>query len=207
MSTFPVSDIESIVATIMMGASDTTATTSATLAVLLALHPDIQQRLFDEVLTVMPEKGANITPESLSKLPFLDQCLNETLRIFPTTPMIARESSKPLVLKNGVTVPPGIPLIIGIRQIHMREEYWGPTAHLFDPTRFERSAVKSLPPCSYIPFSSGARNCAGRAVELNHKSIYTICRCFFNSRGQLCEDSCEMLCCAFGPALSHWDPV
>lgn len=149
--------------TILIAATDTSAALSAAIAVMLALHPTVQERLFQEVLSVMPEKSTSLTPEQLKKLTFMDQCINETLRLFPSAPTIARESTQPVTLKNGAVVPPGVPLVIGLRQIQMREEYWGPTAHLFDPTRFENTNLRTQPPCSYIPFSYRPRNCPGKS--------------------------------------------
>lgn len=162
MPAFTHEDVKCESWTILMGGSDTSALLSATVSLMLALHPDVQERLFQEILSVMPDKSCELTLESLSQLKFLDQCISETLRLFPSAPTIARESNQPFTLKNGVVVPPGVPLVIGLRQIHMREECWGPTAHLFDPSRFEGDKVKHLPPGSYIPFSSWPRNCVGK---------------------------------------------
>lgn len=155
-------DVKSETGTLLLGATDSTANTSSTLALMLALHPDIQERLFEEVLSVLPTKDTPLTEESLNKLKFMDNCLNESYRVFATVPIIAREPTKPITLKNGVTVPVGTPIAIGIRQLHLREEYWGPTVNLYDPTRFEREEFKKQPAGSFIPFSYGPRNCVGK---------------------------------------------
>lgn len=163
IESFSHDDIRGEIWTILMGASDTSAVLSSSVALMLALYPDIQERVFKEILTIMPDEKCSLTIEHLNKLSFLDHCINETLRLFPTAPTIARESNKSFTLKNGIVVPPGVPLVIGLRQIQMREEYWGQNAHLFDPTRFENNKLKTLPAASFIPFSYGPRNCVGKS--------------------------------------------
>lgn len=128
---------------------------------MLALHPEYQERVFQEILTVMPEKDTELTQAHLDKLEFTDLCIRETLRIFPTAPIIARVASKPIRLSNNVEVPPGVPIVFGIRQIHIRKDYYGPTVNEFNPLRFLDDDVKNLPGGCYIPFSHGARNCIG----------------------------------------------
>lgn len=128
---------------------------------MLALHPDHQEKVFQEILSVFPEKDSEITQDDLDKLEFTDLCIRETLRLFPTAPIIGRVATKPIKLANDVVIPPDVPIVFGLRQIHLREEYFGPTAKMFDPYRFTDEKIKQLPPAAYIPFSYGARNCIG----------------------------------------------
>lgn len=109
----------------------------------------------------MPEKNAELTQSDLDKLEFTDLCIRETLRLFPTAPIIGRVASKNIRLSNNVEVPPGVPIIFGLRQIHLREEYYGSNAGIFNPYRYLDENVKNLPGGAYIPFSYGARNCIG----------------------------------------------
>lgn len=164
MPSFSHDDVKTEVGTILCGAADSSANATSTLSLMLALHPDIQERVFREVLAIMPEKDTPLTLELLSRMTFLDHCFSESLRLFPPTPIIARESTQPILLKNGVVIPPGVAIAIALRQIQTREEDWGPTALSFDPTRFEGDKLSHLPACSYIPFSYGPRNCVGEIV-------------------------------------------
>lgn len=128
---------------------------------MLALHPEHQEKVYREIMNVMPDKNADLTQADLDKLEFTDLCIRETLRLFPTAPLIAREATVPIKLSNGVVVPPNTPIIFGLRQIHIQERYFGPTAKMFDPYRFTEENVKSIPNSAYIPFSYGPRNCIG----------------------------------------------
>jgi cytochrome P450 len=53
----------------------------------LAVNPDIQQRLREEVISVMGDAPEDIIPtdEQLRQMRFLDCCIKETMRINPPT--------------------------------------------------------------------------------------------------------------------------
>lgn len=106
----------------------------------------------------MPDNDAEFTQSDFDKLEFTELCICETLRLFPAVPLIARAPSKPIILNNGVEIPPDVPIVFGIRQVHMQEKYYGPTVNMFNPYRFNDDAVKNLPACTYLPFSYGPRN-------------------------------------------------
>lgn len=129
---------------------------------MLALYPTHQEKVYREIMDVMPDKNADLTQADLDKLEFTDLCIRETLRLFPTAPLIAREPTQPIKLSNGVIVPPNIPIIFGLRQLHIQPKYFGPTATAFDPYRFAGENGKNIPSAAYIPFSYGPRNCIGK---------------------------------------------
>lgn len=125
------------------------------------MHPEHQEKVFQEILTVMPEKDTDLTKADLDKLEFTELCIKETLRLYPIVPFIFRAATKPIALTNGVIIPPSIPIWLGIRQIQTQKKYYGPTANIYNPYRFLDEEVKELSPCAYVPFSFGARNCVG----------------------------------------------
>lgn len=130
-------------------------------ATMLAMHPEYQEKVFQEISIVIPDKTQDPTQDDLQKLTFTDLCIRETLRLFPSVPLISRYSTKPFRLANGIIVPENIPIIIGLRQIHLQEKYYGLSANLFNPYRFQDEQIKHLPAAAYIPFSFGPRNCIG----------------------------------------------
>lgn len=134
-------------------ATDTSSAASAFVAVMLALHPGYQEQVFQEILTVMPDKNAELTQTELDQLEFTELCIRETLRLFPTAPFIARIPNKPIKLSNNVEIPPDVPIIFGLRQLHIREGYYGPTAKIFNPYRFLDEDFRNLPGSTYVPFS------------------------------------------------------
>lgn len=129
--------------------------------IMLALHPECQEKVYQEVVSVMSDKDMDLAQNDLEELVFTDHCIRETLRLFPNVPFIARISQKPMTLTNGIVVPPDTSFVIGLRQISRRKEYFGPTAHQFDPNRFSDENIKKLSATTNIPFSYGPRNCIG----------------------------------------------
>lgn len=136
---------------------------------MLAMHPEYQESAFREIYAVMPDKNADLSQDDLDKLAFTDLCIRETLRLFPTAPYIARVASKPIKLKNNIEIPPDVPIVFGLRQIHIQEKYFGPTAHIFNPHRFLDENLKNIPAAAYVPFSYGQRNCIGKLFFLFSK--------------------------------------
>lgn len=175
---------------------------------MLALHPKYQEKVYQEILTVMPEKDTELTQAHLDKLEFTELCIRETLRLFPTAPIIARVASKPIKLSNNVELPAGVPIVFGIRQIHIREEYYGSTVNEFNPLRFLDKDIKSLPASCYVPFSYGARNCIGDLYAIQNKIVLDLINeifCSVRFRLLLCKSIGEMLHCAFNTELSAHD--
>ena len=61
-------------------ASDTTSNALAVTLMLLGEHPDVQQRLRDEILDAFDEQQ-NVDYDKLVSLPYLDAVCRETLRL------------------------------------------------------------------------------------------------------------------------------
>ena len=86
---------------------------------LLASHPEIQDKLYDEVKEVFEETEAEekselgstaqkrVTFDMLKKMPYLDGVIFETLRLFPAVNYDTREAARDDILPNGVRVPKG----------------------------------------------------------------------------------------------------
>ena len=134
--------------------------TVASTVLLLAIHPEFQQRCYEELTKVIPEKGTEITREHLDAMHYTEQCINETLRLLPTVALIGRTTDSPIELKS-ITVPAGMSIIIAMRQIMRKNEYWGDDAKQFNPDHFSAENVAKRHPYAYIPFSEGLRNCVG----------------------------------------------
>lgn len=89
--------------------------------------------------------------------------LKETLRIFPSAPLIARTSiDEPLVLPTTTKLhlPPKTQIMMSSLLTHKRPDLWGPDAEVFrperwlDPTLLDKVAST---PFMYSPFYGGPR--------------------------------------------------
>ena len=109
-----------------------------------------------------------------SCLPYLFNCLRETLRLHSPVPVVTREVVDADVI-DGVAVPPGAVVTICMDAVHKRADLWpeGDTA-VFRPTRFGVAETTSpqtglgpgVDPWAYLPFINGPRNCLGQHFSL-----------------------------------------
>lgn len=75
----------------------------------LATNAEPQAKLREELLRVLPEKDARITPDKLEQMPYLKAVIKETFRISPLALALPRTTVKDLVL-SGYQVPKGVRL-------------------------------------------------------------------------------------------------
>ena len=144
---------------------ETTATTLSYCSYELALHPDIQERLHEETKEAFDEKG-EIKYEVLSKLPFLDAVVSETLRNYPPLIRLEREALEDIVLgDSGIKIEKGVVAEIPVYAIHHDPENY-PDPFSFKPDRFMPENRDQIKPYTYIPFGAGPRNCIGMRFAL-----------------------------------------
>lgn len=125
---------------------------------MLAMHPQCQEKAYDELLSVFPNKDDLFpTIDDLEKLPYLNMCVKEAIRIFPTVAIVARSTTGDIQLRE-YKIPAGTFIGIDIFSLHRSKKYWGDDADQFIPERFD-SEEKLLHPYAYMAFSHGPRNC------------------------------------------------
>ncbi|XP_062557032.1 uncharacterized protein LOC134221879 [Armigeres subalbatus] len=154
-------DLRQHLLTICFAGNDTTATTMSALLLMLAMHPDIQERVFQEVMVVCPEKNQFVTMEDAAKLTYTEMVCKETMRMFPVAPMIGRVAKEDIKLDDELTIPANSTVVPCIYKVHMDPEIWGPDVKKFNPDNFLPDRATERHPYAYLPFSGGPRNCLG----------------------------------------------
>ncbi|XP_035900601.1 cytochrome P450 4d1-like [Anopheles stephensi] len=160
----PLTDLEirEEVDTFMFEGHDTTTSAISFLLQNLAKHPEIQQKVFDEVRNVVgDDRTRPVTIAMLNDMHYLDLVIKETLRLYPSVPMFGRKMMEDAEI-NGKVFPAGSNTIILPFFLGRNPEFF-PNPEKFDPERFnvETSAEKTNP-YQYVPFSAGPRNCIGQ---------------------------------------------
>ncbi|NXQ17063.1 CP3AD protein, partial [Peucedramus taeniatus] len=140
-----------------------TSNTLGFLAYELAMHPDVQEKVLQEIDTVLPNK-APLTYEAIMKLEYLDMTVSETLRYYPLGGRIERTCKKDVEI-NGVIIPKGVVVTIPPYVLHRDPEYW-PNPDEFRPERFSKENKESIDQYTYLPFGAGPRNCIGMRFAL-----------------------------------------
>ncbi|RCN44232.1 unspecific monooxygenase [Ancylostoma caninum] len=128
---------------------------------MLAVHRDIQHRCREEILRVCKHE-ADITYEMLNELKYTEQCIAETLRMYPPVVRTNRLCTSDVKI-NGIEMRKGCIFTLPIRAIHYSEEFY-PSPEVFDPERWTTEARSLRDPLTYVPFGYGPRNCIGMRV-------------------------------------------
>ena len=116
----------------------------------------------DEVLGTKPFP----TYEDMTKMPYLERCFHESMRLYPQPPVYTRRAVVEDVLpKNLGVVPAGQDILVSIYNLHRSPESWGPNSQVFEPMRFGPLALGQPNELNtgyrYTPFSAGPRRCPG----------------------------------------------
>lgn len=88
------------VETILAGGIDTSAITVTNTMIMLAMHPAEQERCVEEIRALNLDDNTDITQEHIAKLPFLQMCVQESLRLYPAGSYLARTCIEPLPLSK-----------------------------------------------------------------------------------------------------------
>ncbi|XP_043484839.1 cytochrome P450 4C1-like isoform X2 [Leptopilina heterotoma] len=167
-------DIREQVDTIVIAGHDTSARTLNFIFLMLASHPTIQDKAYEEIFSIYgssdPEKDP-IKYEDLNRLEYLERIIKETMRLFPAGPVIARKALENFTL-DDYKIPKDCGVIIPIFNIHRDEKIW-PESLKFDPDRFLPEEMIKRHACSFIPFSAGMRDCIGRTYALMSLKVFT----------------------------------
>jgi len=140
---------------------ETTSTALTWLWILLARHPEVEARVHAELDEVLGDRPP--TADDLPKLRYLQQVLDETLRLYPSAFMLARQGVGELEL-GGYRIDAGAVVFVSPYVIHRDARLW-PDPDRFDPDRF---AVDAPPRerFAFIPFGAGPRLCIGKQLAL-----------------------------------------
>ncbi|CAG2180727.1 unnamed protein product, partial [Oppiella nova] len=136
----------------------------------LALNPDTQERVYDEIQEAMGPDG-QFDYDTLCALPYLDAVISESLRLYPPFTRVEREVKCDYQLADtNIKLKAGDLVHISIYAVHHNEEYF-PNANQFIPERFLPENRHQITPYTYIPFAVGPRNCVGLRLALMEMKV------------------------------------
>ncbi|XP_067134662.1 cytochrome P450 4C1-like [Centruroides vittatus] len=158
-------DIREEVDTFMFEGHDTTAMGISWSLYLLGLHPDIQEKVYQELQEIFGENtNKSITSEELKRMKYLECIIKETLRIYPPVPLIVRKNPSDIKVGDYI-LPANSSLIINIYGIHHNPTVFE-NPEVFDPDRFLPEHCEKRHPFAFVPFSAGPRNCIGQRFAM-----------------------------------------
>lgn len=125
------------VMTFLGAGHETTATVLTWAIYALALFPQIQRELRDEIRKELPTLHAGVDYQSsdVNRLPFLHAVCNEVLRLFTPVRLTMREATCNTYIQD-IPIPKGTKIMISSCATNADENLWGSDALDFNPYRW-----------------------------------------------------------------------
>lgn len=155
------------VMTMLLAGHETTALALSWAWFLLASHPDAQEKLHHEVDQVLA--GRLPTAADAALLPFTNNVVKETIRLYPPAWIITRMASEQVEI-GGYVVPAGSNIIVSPWVTH-RDGRFFPQPEQFRPERWSADREQATPKFAYFPFGGGPRICIGNSFALMEAAI------------------------------------
>lgn len=147
----------------IVNGTETSSNTVEFIMAELLNKPHIACKAQEELDTVVG-KDNTVEEWHISKLPYLQAIVKESLRLHPPAPLLVPRCPSEDSTIGGFRIPRGSRVYINIWAIHRDPTLWeNPTD--FYPERFvNREMDYNGTDFSYLPFGSGKRMCAGMAM-------------------------------------------
>ncbi|KAI1930749.1 hypothetical protein LOZ45_001035 [Ophidiomyces ophidiicola] len=130
--------------------------------VFLAAYPDCQQKLREEVQTMVADE-AKFDNYLRSQSTYLQACILESSRLKPLAAFSVPQSAPTARLVDGFVIPANTSFVVDSYSLNVRNEYWAPDNETYRPERF--LARKNID-LRYLfwRFGFGPRQCMGKYV-------------------------------------------
>lgn len=166
-------DMRNEVDTFMFEGHDTMSMSMVWTLFLLGHHPEIQSKVHQEIDQIWIDEqfgeSKHLTSNHLREMKYLEAVIKESLRLYPSVPIISR-ISKENIHYQGYTIPKGSTVGVLIYMVH-RDPSVFKNPEAFIPERFidsnSEKYVHFTNPYAYISFSGGSRNCIGKKYVTN----------------------------------------
>ncbi|KAG9440385.1 hypothetical protein H6P81_020550 [Aristolochia fimbriata] len=172
---------------LLNGATETSTTILEWGMSLLLSHPDTLTKARTQLDEIVGHHRV-LDESDLPKLPFLRCIINETLRLYPPTPVLPHCSSQDCTVR-GYHVPAGTMVLANLWSVHRDPGLWE-EATRFRPERFldmdaDREGFK------WIPFGAGRRVCPGSNIgtKITCLVLGALIQCFEWRRTEEKEDT------------------
>ena len=138
---------------LLFAGTETTATTLTWTIVYLLHHPDVMEKVQEEIDKVL---GKNKKPSMLDKqkMPYVEATIMEIQRIADIVPLAVPHGGSEDVELRGYTIPKGTTVMPNLYAVHRDERIWEHPDQ-FNPSRFLDKNGEIIRRSELIPFGVG----------------------------------------------------
>ncbi|KAE8698183.1 subtilase family protein [Hibiscus syriacus] len=161
--------------TFFFGGHETTALALTWTLLVLALYPQWQDQLREEIREMIGDDG-EIDFTRLSSLKKMEWVMKEVLRLYSPAPNAQRQAREDIKV-DDLIIPNGTNIWIDVVGMHHDPALWGDDVNEFRPERFENDSLYGgcKHKMGYLPFGFGGRMCVGRNLTMmEYKVVLTL---------------------------------
>ena len=142
--------------TFLLAGHETTAVSLSWTWYLLSQHPEVEQKLREELSQVLGGRTPQL--EDLPRLPYTDKVVKESMRLYPPAWSLARTVAKEVEL-GGYRLPVGANVVMSQWILH-RDPRFFEQPEQFNPGPLDRGSQPSVSRASPTSLLEAARACA-----------------------------------------------
>jgi len=146
-----------------LGGFDTVSNNLGFLFYNMAVHPEYQKLAQEEIDSIVEDKK-DYSYADIQEMTYLDQCLQESMRLYPPAPRLERAVARDVTVK-GIHLKKDQVVSLAVQARHMDPAIW-PEPEKYDPDRFTAEERARHSPFDHIPFGYGPRNCIAMRLAL-----------------------------------------
>ncbi|XP_030530565.1 cytokinin hydroxylase-like [Rhodamnia argentea] len=161
--------------TFFFGGHETTALALSWTLLLLAIHPEWQDQLRDEIKQVVGD-NKEIDSTKMAGLKKMGWVMNEVLRLYSPSPNVQRQALEDIKVYDKV-IPKGTNMWIDVVSMNHDPTLWGDDVNQFKPERFKEDSLYGgcKHKMGFLPFGFGGRMCIGRNLTMmEYKIVLTL---------------------------------
>jgi cytochrome P450 len=153
--------------TFLLAGHETTAVSLSWTWYLLSQHPEVEHKLHQELSQALGGRTPQL--ENMSRLPYTDKVLKESMRLYPPAWSLARTVAKEIDIA-GYRIPVGANVVMSQWIMH-RDPRFFDQPEQFDPDRWTADLIQRLPKFAYFPFGGGPRLCIGASFAMMEANL------------------------------------
>ncbi|GMF25735.1 unnamed protein product [Phytophthora lilii] len=165
--------LRSIVVASILAGRDTSSETLSWFVYTLSQHPEVEQRIRDEMFEKIPrlaaEPGYFPCMDEVLSLTYLEAAIKKTLRLYPLASFNIKHCSADTYLSDGTFVPEGTTIGLPSYAMGRLASTWGPDCNEYTPERFldsDTGKLLSVSPFKFPALFAGPRICVGMNLTM-----------------------------------------